>query len=120
MADGGYRTAVGVRCSSGERTLPQSIAYKGKWTNQSGVVVLTPRHYEITGIVSLVGAPTLQGRPRFHGLALRKCGRPVANASWVVLFAVPAAQTVRYSTGAAFLAPTSRGWRLWYPLILRS
>lgn len=28
MADGGYRTAVGVRCSSGERTLPQSSAWE--------------------------------------------------------------------------------------------
>ena len=85
-------------------------AYRGRWVNQSGVVRLTPSAYDVTAVFAA------GFRPRYFLEAARACGRPVAAASWVVVFSVPEAQSAMYSTGTAFLAPTGpRRWLLWDP-----
>lgn len=96
-------------------------AFRDKFRNQQGVISLTPRHYVITATVAFgEGGPQLTDRTRLYRYAQRKCGTKVAQASWVVLFQVPEASRYTPSVAAAYLARTRRGWRLWYPLILKS
>src|SRR3954464_15628561 len=62
-------------------------AYRGRWVNQPGVVVLKPESkYVVTGELSLSGDSETGGLARVRRDAVRKCGEAVANASWAVTF----------------------------------
>ena len=92
------------------------VAYRRAWINQSGVVKLTPSTYDVTGVFAVWNGPIGGSGNRFFREAARACGRRVAEASWVVLFQVPEAESAMYDTGTAFLARTGpRRWLLWYP-----
>ena len=96
-------------------------AYRGRFRNQQGVIRLTSQKYVVTSTIAFgEGGPSLVDRTRLYKIAQRKCGQKVADASWVVLFQVPEASRYTPDVAAAYLARTKPGWRLWYPLILRS
>jgi hypothetical protein len=95
--------------------------FHGRFRNQQGMITLTRRHYVITSTVAFgEGGPSLVDRARLYGYAKQKCGQKVADASWAVLFQVPEASRYTPDVAAAYLARTKSGWRLWYPLILKS
>jgi hypothetical protein len=66
----------------------------------------------VVGVVSTDGrfyAP----QPPLRALAVRLCGKSVADASWAIFFQFPECQ-LPCSEDTALAADTRRGWRIWY------
>jgi hypothetical protein len=83
--------------------------------NQNGPLKLTPAHYQVTAMLALQPTvPPTPGTGFYRRLATRKCGRNVADRSWVVFLQFPEAQTVFAGNGISLFAPTKSGWKLWY------
>jgi hypothetical protein len=73
------------------------------------------RGYLVTGLAPL--APRAfrpAGVDVYAGIAARRCGRRVADRSWVVFLTFPRAPGASISQGIVFTARTATGWRLWY------
>jgi hypothetical protein len=114
QGDRGPDRTVEAVIKAARRQIP--VAYRRAWINQSGVVKLTSSTYHVTGVFAAWNGPVGGSGNRYLREAARACGRRIAEASWVVLFQVPEAQSAMYDTGTAFFAPTSpRRWLLWYP-----
>jgi len=70
--------------------------------------------YTPVGLVSLNPATAfLRMASRYHQAAALKCGRRVANRSWVAFIDFPNAKGALLGQGVAFLARTPTGWRIW-------
>ena len=83
--------------------------------NQAGRARVTGKFLIIRGVLWLApDIPRVPGTEFFRRIAERRCGRRVAEASWVVVLEFPDAQTASASRGISFLVKTRRGWRLWF------
>lgn len=73
------------------------------------------RGYRVTGLAPLArGAFRPRGVDVYAGIAAQRCGRRVAERSWVVFLTFPRIRSASLSQGVAYFARTPRGWRLWY------
>jgi hypothetical protein len=80
--------------------------------------------YVVTTLVSLdpAVAPNPEAFPtrllmRYRRAVAELCGRRVARRSWVGLIHIPNAAAALLGEGAAYLARTPKGWRIWYTTI---
>jgi hypothetical protein len=82
--------------------------------NQASRARVTGKFLIIRSVLWLApDVPRVPGTRFFREIAERRCGRRVAEASWVVVLEFPDAQSISASRGISFLAKTKRGWRLW-------
>jgi hypothetical protein len=82
------------------------------------------RGYVVTTLFSLdpAVAPNHDALPtrlltRYRRTAAELCGRRVARRSWVVLIHFPNAAAALLGEGAAYLARSPKGWRIWHATI---
>lgn len=107
--------------ATARRLIP--VAFKRKFRNQSGYVLMNRRNYTITTLLSLdpaYGPYQMTLRNKYRSIASRFCGAKAAQRSWVVIFQVPKAGSADYGDGAALIARTSHGWRIWEALAASS
>lgn len=96
------------------RAVRREVPKTFHFTNQSGMVHLTPRTYSVVTTMSLSSATPAAGAGPYRKLATKRCGASVANDSWVVLLWFSTVQTAFDEHGVIFFAATPSGWTPWY------